>query len=90
MAVLSSRALMILGPPLLRAGHLTAPGERVVLIWGGLRGALTITLALALPPELADRQLLVGMAFGVVLFSLVIQGVSLPLVIKRAGLARAT
>ena len=81
---------MILGPPLLRAGRLTAPGERAVLIWGGLRGALTITLALALPPELADRQLLVGMAFGVVLFSLVIQGVSLPLVIKRAGLARAT
>ena len=59
-----------------------------MLVWGGLRGALTITLALALPPELADRQLLVGMAFGVVLFSLVVQAVSLPLAVRRAGLAR--
>ena len=89
LAVLGSRVLVILGPPLLRAGQLTAPGERAVLVWGGLRGALTITLALALPPGLADRQLLVGMAFGVVLFSLVVQGVSLRFVIKRAGLARA-
>ncbi len=89
LAVLGSRTLVILGPPLVRAGRLTARGERAVLIWGGLRGALTITLALALPPELADRQLLVGMAFGVVLFSLVVQGTTLPLVIKRAGLVRA-
>jgi CPA1 family monovalent cation:H+ antiporter len=60
----------------------------MVLVWGGLRGALTITLALALPPELAERQLLVAMAFGVVLFTLLVQGVSLPLVVRQAGLAR--
>jgi CPA1 family monovalent cation:H+ antiporter len=89
LAVLGARLLVILGPPLVRAGQITSPGERAVLIWGGLRGALTITLALALPPELPDRQLLIGMAFGVVLFSLVIQGVSLPFLIKRAGLARS-
>jgi CPA1 family monovalent cation:H+ antiporter len=90
LAVLGARVLVILGPPLLRARRLTSPGERAVLVWGGLRGALTITLALALPPDLADRQLLVEMAFGVVLFSLVVQGITLPLVVKRAGLARAT
>jgi CPA1 family monovalent cation:H+ antiporter len=89
LAVLGARLLVILGPPLVRAGQITSPGERAVLIWGGLRGALTITLALALPPELPDRQLLIGLAFGVVLFSLVIQGVSLPFLIKRAGLARS-
>ena len=87
-AVLGSRMLVILGPPLLRARRLISRGERAVLVWGGLRGALTITLALALPSEFADRQLLVEMAFGVVLFSLVIQGVSLPFVVRRAGLAR--
>jgi CPA1 family monovalent cation:H+ antiporter len=89
LAVLGSRVLVILGPPLLKAGRLTSRGERAVLVWGGLRGALTITLALALPPELAERQLLVGMAFGVVLFSLVVQGVTLPLVVRRASLARS-
>jgi CPA1 family monovalent cation:H+ antiporter len=88
LAVFGARVLVILGPPLLRAGRLTSPGERAVLVWGGLRGALTITLALALPPVLAERQLLIGMAFGVVLFSLVVQGVGLPFVVRRAGLAR--
>jgi len=87
-AVLGSRMLMILAPPPLHARRLISRGERAVLVWGGLRGALTITLALALPSEFADRQLLVEMAFGVVLFSLVIQGVSLPFVVRRAGLAR--
>jgi CPA1 family monovalent cation:H+ antiporter len=67
----------------------TSHGERVVLIWGALRGALTITLALALPAQLADRQLLIAMAFGVVLFTLLVQGVTLSTVIKRAGLAQA-
>jgi CPA1 family monovalent cation:H+ antiporter len=61
--------------------------ERAVLVWGGLRGALTITLALALPPEVADRQLLTAMAFGAVLFTLLVQGVTLPLVVQRAGLS---
>ena len=56
-------------------------------MWGGLRGALTITLALALPAEIAERQLLLAMAFGVVLFTLLVQGLTLPLVVRRAGLA---
>src|SRR5439155_13214254 len=78
-AVLGARVLVVLGPPLIlpRQLHATSPAERAVLIWGGLRGALTITLALALPPQLAERQLLIAMAFGVVLFTLLIQGVTL-------------
>jgi CPA1 family monovalent cation:H+ antiporter len=90
-AVLGSRVLVVLAPPLVlaRQFHGTSPAERAVLIWGGLRGALTITLALALPPELAERQLLIAMAFGVVLFSLVVQGVTLSFVVKRAGLANS-
>jgi CPA1 family monovalent cation:H+ antiporter len=89
-SVLVSRVAVVLAPPLLMPRRLlaTTPAERTVLVWGGLRGALTITLALALPPELAERQLLVAMAFGVVLFTLLVQGVSLPLVVQRAGLAR--
>jgi CPA1 family monovalent cation:H+ antiporter len=65
----------------------TGSAERLVLTWGGLRGALTITLALALPPELPERQLLISMAFGVVLFTLVVQAVTLPVVVQRVGLA---
>jgi CPA1 family monovalent cation:H+ antiporter len=51
--------------------------ERLVLFWGGLRGALTMALALALPPDLPQHDLVAAMAFGVVLFTLVIQGLTL-------------
>ena len=93
-SVLASRILVVTIPPALlqltrRIRLVTSHGERAVLIWGGLRGALTITLALALPPELAERQLLIAMAFGVVLFTLLIQGVTLSRVIQLAGLAQA-
>jgi len=53
-----------------------------VLVWGGLRGAISLALALSLPEALgADRALVKTMAFGVVLFTLLIQGISIaPLV----------
>src|SRR5438874_8099819 len=73
-SVLSSRVLVVMVPTtvlnLARRLRVTTLGERVVLIWGGLRGALTITLALALPPDFPHRQLLIAMAFGVVLSTL--------------------
>jgi Na+:H+ antiporter len=70
-----------------RLQPVTSRAERAVLIWGGLRGALTITLALALPPEFAERQLMISMAFGVVLFSLLVQGITLARLVQRTGLA---
>ena len=97
--VFASRVIVVSGAPLLlvvlrrhvrlarRLQPVTARAERAVLIWGGLRGALTITLALALPPQFPERQLMVAMAFGVVLFSLLVQGVTLSLLVQRTGLA---
>jgi monovalent cation:H+ antiporter, CPA1 family len=92
--VFLARVLVVMIPPevLRLTRHIrvvTSHGERAILIWGGLRGALTITLALALPADFADRQLFISMAFGVVLFTLVVQGVTLPALIKRTGLAEA-
>jgi CPA1 family monovalent cation:H+ antiporter len=94
-SVLLSRVLVVVIPPELlrltrRVRLVTSPAERVVLIWGAMRGALTITLALALPPSIADRQMLIDMAFGVVLFTLVVQGMTLSFVIQRAGLAESS
>ncbi len=93
-SVVVSRVLVIVIPPAVlrltrRVRVVSTNGERAVLIWGGLRGALTITLALALPPSIANRQLLIAMAFGVVLFTLVVQGVTLRYVIERAGLGES-
>ena len=93
-SVFVARVLVVMIPPELlrltrRIRVVTSQGERAVLIWGGLRGALTITLALALPSEIADRQLLIAMAFGVVLFTLLVQGVTLSQVIQRSGLMQS-
>jgi CPA1 family monovalent cation:H+ antiporter len=71
-----------------RGGSAVPHRERVVLVWAGLRGALTVALALGLPLNTPSRGLLINMAFGVVLFTLIAQGLSLPLVIRRLGLRR--
>jgi CPA1 family monovalent cation:H+ antiporter len=63
--------------------------ERIILTWGGSRGALTAALALALPEDMPARDLVVSMAFGVVLFTLVVQGLTLRPLIQRLGLTRA-
>jgi len=89
--VLLARVALLLGPgAFLRDRHLvTTTAERVVLAWSGLRGALTITLVLALPAETPNRDLLLAMSFAVVLFTLVVQALTLPMLLRRLGLVRA-
>jgi len=54
-----------------------------VLAWGGLRGAISLALALSLPAALgADRTLLRVMTFGVVLFTLLVQGTTMSWLIR--------
>ena len=48
-----------------------------VLFWGGLRGALALALALGLPSELEYREQIITAAFGVVAFSIFVQGVTM-------------
>lgn len=56
------------------------------LFWGGLRGALALALALSLPPTLPRRDAVVIAAFGVVAFSVIVQGITTPLLLRRLGL----
>lgn len=57
----------------------------VVLTWGGLRGALSMVLVLALPADFPHRQLLVNTTFGVVVLSILIQGLSMAPLLRRLG-----
>jgi NhaP-type Na+/H+ or K+/H+ antiporter len=57
-----------------------------VMTWGGLRGALSMVLALALPATLPYRSLLITMTFGVVTLSLLGQGLSMPAVLRALKL----
>jgi CPA1 family monovalent cation:H+ antiporter len=58
------------------------------LFWGGLRGALALALALAIPSEVAERNTIIVTAFVVVAFSILVQGLTMPWLIRRFGLAR--
>jgi len=58
---------------------------RVAFVFAGIRGGLPLALALALPPALPARAEIVDAVFGVVLFTLVLQGVALEPVVARLG-----
>jgi CPA1 family monovalent cation:H+ antiporter len=83
-AVLASRAVVVY--LLSRLGS-KIPGKwRHVLYWGGLRGAITLALALSIPAEAGpERVTITAMAFGVVLFTLLAQGISMDSLLKRLG-----
>lgn len=57
-----------------------------VLVWGGLRGALGLALALALPESVVERPEIIGVAFAVVAFSIFVQGLTMPWLVRRLGL----
>lgn len=59
-----------------------------VLFWGGLRGALALGLALALPASIPERDEIIVVAFAVVAFSIFVQGLTMPWLIARLGLDR--
>ena len=61
--------------------------EQHILWWGGLRGALGLALALSLPATLAMRDDILIAAFGVVVFSVVAQGLTMPALLRALGIA---
>lgn len=62
----------------------TSPILQHVLFWGGLRGALALALALAAPATLPEHDALVSVAFGVVAFSIFVQGLTVPRLLRAA------
>ncbi|GAA4024853.1 sodium:proton antiporter [Hymenobacter glaciei] len=57
-----------------------------VLTWGGLRGGISVALALSLP-ESMPRDLIVGVTYVVVIFSIIVQGLSIGPLVKKLGLS---
>jgi len=77
--VLAGRALSVYPVCALFAASRWAVPMRAqhVLWWGGLRGALALALALALPPDLPRRDDILVATFAVVVFSVVVQGLTM-------------
>jgi len=57
-----------------------------VLVWGGLRGTVALALVLSVPADVPGHDTLQVVTFGVVLLSLVGQGLTMPLLVRRLGL----
>ncbi|HEY1142974.1 MAG TPA: sodium:proton antiporter [Sphingomicrobium sp.] len=58
------------------------------LFWGGLRGALALALALAIPATVPERNAIIVTAFVTVAFSILVQGLTMPMLIRRLRLAK--
>jgi Na+/H+ antiporter len=57
--------------------------QRTVIGWAGMRGAVSLAAALALPNDFPERSLIVFLTFSVIFATLVLQGLTLPALIRR-------
>ena len=75
--VLSARLLSVSVPiQLLKRFRSFSPHVVKILTWGGLRGGISIALALSLPAG-SERDVLLAITYGVVVFSILVQGLSI-------------
>lgn len=78
--------------------NIARPSARQIFVtgWAGMRGVVALAAALALPETLADgspfpqRNLIIFLTFSVILVTLVLQGLTLPPLIRLLGLAGAS
>jgi CPA1 family monovalent cation:H+ antiporter len=88
-AMLISRAIVIYGlMPLvgrLPGAEPIGAAYRAVMFWGGLRGAVALAIVLSLPP-FPERETLVALVMGAVLFTLLVQGLTIEPLVKWLGL----
>ncbi len=88
-AMLASRALVVFGlvPQLARLpdAEPVSRAYQAVMFWGGLRGAVALAIVLSLP-EFELRETLVTVVMGAVLFTLLVQGLSVEALVRKLGL----
>ncbi len=69
-----------------RSKYKTELRHQHVLVWGGLKGALSLALAIGLPEAMPFREQIVAVTFGVVAFSVIVQGMTMPFLMRKLRL----
>jgi Na+/H+ antiporter len=64
-------------------------GERLVVGWSGMRGAVSLAAALAIPLDAGGRDVVVLVTFATILVTLLVQGLTLPRLVRACGLERS-
>ena len=83
-AVLLARLASVgLAVRLLRPSQAACRGTVRVLTWGGLRGALSVAMALSLPRAMPGREVILAMTYVVVAFSILVQGLTIGPLARR-------
>ncbi|MGL5804200.1 MAG: cation:proton antiporter, partial [Xenococcaceae cyanobacterium] len=88
-AVILSRAIAIYGFGWLSnrlANAQMSWQQQTVLCWGGLRGSVSIALALSIPAVLPEHRQIITIVSGVVMFTLLIQGLTTKPLLQKLGL----
>lgn len=81
--VLASRFVAVAIPITLLGRRRTfTKGAIPTLTWCGLRGGISVALALSLPPS-PEREVLVTVCYGVVIFSIIVQGLTMERLVRR-------
>jgi monovalent cation/hydrogen antiporter len=62
------------------------PGQRFAIGWSGMRGAVSLAAALAVPLSVSARPQIIFLTFALILITLVGQGLSLPFIVRALGL----
>ncbi|HEY5489034.1 MAG TPA: sodium:proton antiporter [Candidatus Limnocylindrales bacterium] len=89
-AILGARAIVVYGLVGGASRLLRPPDRRIpagwlnVMVAAGMRGAVSVALALSLPPTVPQRTLLVEITFGITLFTLIAQGLALGPIVRRS------
>ncbi|MBL8955519.1 MAG: sodium:proton antiporter, partial [Myxococcaceae bacterium] len=88
LAMTAGRAAVVFAVALLLRRTREAIPKRwaAVLTWGGLRGGLSMVLVLGLPEAMPHRSLIQTMTFGVVILSILVQGLTMGPLLRRLGL----
>jgi len=60
-----------------------SPGVVKILTWGGIRGGISVALALAIPSTVAGRETILMATYVIVIFSIAVQGLTLKGLIQR-------
>jgi monovalent cation/hydrogen antiporter len=87
LVVIGARILWVM-PALRFATRDFGPDWRSIAVvgWAGMRGIVSLAAAMALPNEFPHRELILFLTFGVILATLVVQGITLPVVIRSLRL----
>lgn len=74
----------------MRRRRVFTPGAIRILTWGGLRGGVSVALALSIPSQLAggvpvpEREIVIAITYAVVVISIVVQGLTIGPLVRRS------